>query len=99
MRSDDPIVDRRTFVCTLTLGLLTTPLAVEAQQQKIARVGITVATDVYYHAFLQGLREGGWVVGQNLVVERRFARGERSKAAAMIAELVSAKVDVIVATG
>jgi ABC-type uncharacterized transport system substrate-binding protein len=93
-------MNRRTFVGTLPIALLATPLAAVAQQQgKIASVGITVATDVYYDAFLQGLREAGWVVGQNLVVERRSVRGERSKHAAMIAGLVSAKVDVIVATG
>ncbi len=88
------------FILALALGILAAPLAADAQQPgKVARVGITVSTDVYYDAFLQGLREAGWVAGQNLVVERRFARGERSQLAAKVAELVAVKVDVLVATG
>src|SRR5215813_1959906 len=91
---------RRRFMAALAGGLVAVPRAAQAQQQgKIARVGITVATDVYYNAFLQGLREAGWVPGQNLVIERRFVRGERKMHAAMVADLVAAKVDVIVATG
>jgi ABC-type uncharacterized transport system substrate-binding protein len=87
-------------VVLLALTLLAAPLAAEAQQAgKVARVGITVATDVYYEAFLQRLRELGWVAGQNLVVERRSVRGERTQVAAMIAGLVAVKVDVIVGTG
>jgi len=91
---------RRRFMAALAGGLVAVPRAAEAQQQsKIARVGITVSTDVYYNAFLQGLREAGWVPGQNVVVERRSARGERKKHVAMVADLVAAKVDVIVAAG
>ena len=91
-------MNRRAFLSVL--GLLAAPRSAEAQPQgKIARVGITVSTDVHYSAFLRGLREAGWVLGQNLMVERRSARGDRSKYAAMVADLVAAKVDVIVASG
>jgi putative ABC transport system substrate-binding protein len=94
-----PVVDRQAFV-TGTLGLLAAPLAAGAQLAgKAARVGIAVATDLYYDAFLQRLRELDWVAGQNLVVERRSVRGERTHLAAMFAGLVAVKVDVIVATG
>jgi putative ABC transport system substrate-binding protein len=90
---------RRRILAGLLLTLAA-PLAAEAQQAgKVARVGITVATDVYYDAFVQRLRELDWVAGQNLVVERRSARGERTQVPAMIAGLVAVKVDVIVVTG
>jgi putative ABC transport system substrate-binding protein len=91
---------RRRRILAGLLLLLAAPLVAEAQQQgKAARVGITVATDVYYDAFLQRLGELGWVAGQNLVVERRSVRGDRTQYGAMIAGLVAVKVDVIVATG
>src|SRR5262245_10397624 len=91
---------RLAVLAVVALGFLAAPLVAEAQQPgKIARVGITVTTDVYYSAFLQGLREAGWVPGQNLVVERRSARGDRNKYVAMVADLVAAKVDVIVTSG
>src|SRR5262249_49358096 len=94
------LVERRTFMAMVAGGLLAAPLAPDAQQQgKIARAGITVATDIHYNAFLQGLREAGWVPEQNLVIERRSARGERKKYVAMVADLVAAKVDVIVTSG
>jgi putative ABC transport system substrate-binding protein len=93
------LMRRRRILAGLLLTLAA-PLAAEAQLPgKVARVGITVATDVYYDAFVQRLGELDWVAGQNLVVERRSARGERTKVAAMIAGLVAVKVDVIVVTG
>ena len=57
-------MNRRAFLSAL--GLLAAAPAAEAQPQgKIARVGITVSTDVHYSAFLQGLREAGWVPGRS----------------------------------
>ena len=47
-------------------------------------------------AFQQGLRELGYVVGQNLVIERRNAKGKRERLPDVAAELVQLKVDVIV---
>jgi putative ABC transport system substrate-binding protein len=91
---------RRRRILAGLLLTLAAPLAAEAQQAgKVARVGITVATDVYYEASLRRLRDLGWVAGQNLVVERRSARGERTQFAAMIAGLIAVKVDIIVVTG
>ena len=50
-------------------------------------------------SFRQGLREVGYVEGENIVVERRYADGRPDRLAAMAAELVRLKVDVILAGG
>jgi putative ABC transport system substrate-binding protein len=67
---------------TLTLSLLVAPLAAEAQlPTKAARVGWLSdgiragATSHLHEAFLHGLRDLGYVEGQNLIMERRDAEG------------------------
>jgi len=52
-----------------------------------------------YNAFVQGMRELGYVEGTNFVIEARFADGKHERLPALAAELVRLKVDVIVATG
>ena len=49
--------------------------------------------------FLQGLREHGYVVGQNIVIEYRFSEGQNDRLPALAAELVDLKVDLILASG
>ena len=74
-------MDWRAFLGTLTGSLLAAPLAAEAQQAgKVFRVGLlgTVPpTDPgasrIWDGFLEGLRQLGYVEGQNLAVERRFS--------------------------
>ena len=51
-----------------------------------------------YQAFVEGMRELGYVEGKNLVIEARFADGSTERIAALAGELVRLKVDVIVAT-
>jgi len=97
-------VDRRTFLGTLSGSLLAAPLAAEAQQAaKIARIGylsIDVAGSVHLReAFLQGLRDLGYVEGGNVVIEYRDAEGKPERLPALAAELVALKVDVILAGG
>src|SRR6185436_3353632 len=54
--------------------------------------------DVYRRRpFLEGLRERGWVEGQNVTIERRFAAGQADRLPALAAELVALNVDVILA--
>jgi hypothetical protein len=94
-------VDRRTFIVT-AVGLLAAPLAGEAQQAaKIARLGWLGAhpggSELPREAFLQGLRDLGYVEGRNLVIEYRSAEGRLEQLPGLAAELVAAKVDVIVA--
>jgi putative ABC transport system substrate-binding protein len=95
-------MDRRTFISGVTAGLVTAPLAVEAQQAaKVARIGYlgesAAAGPHQREAFLQGLRDLGYVEGRNLVVEYRFPEGKPERRPALAAELVALKVDVIVA--
>lgn len=86
----------------LALGLTIVPLAVEAQEPgKVYRVGrLSVSSDAAaIEAFRRGLREFGWAVDQNLVVEIRGAGGDAKRLPALAGELVGIKVDAIVAVG
>ena len=83
------------------LLLLIAPLAGDAQPPaKFARIGLlTLAvapSTPLAEAFRQGLREHGYVEGQNLAFEYRYAEGRADRLPALAAELVRLKVDVIV---
>jgi len=90
------------LISTLALGLLAAPLPAEAQQAgKGYRIGYLTtsgsgspATNSMYIALLQGLRELGYVEGQNLVLEYRSPK--RKHRLKTVAELARLKVDVIV---
>jgi putative tryptophan/tyrosine transport system substrate-binding protein len=91
------------FIVTLTLSMLVTP-CVAAPPAHIPTVGWLDqggwADKAHLHAvFLQGLRELGYVEGQNLVMVRRDAEGQLDRLPALAAELVRLPVDVIVTTG
>jgi len=98
-------VDRRAFLGVVTGGLLSAPLAAEAQKsEKMARVGILnlgpapspeeLAQSVSTNQFWLSMRQLGWVDGQNMVVERRFGESaEQLRTGA--ADLVRLKVDVL----
>ncbi len=96
-------MDRRAFISGITLGLLTVPLAAEAQQSgKIPRIGVlgvSVGMPTVADAFFQGLRDLGWIEGQNLIIERRIAEERGERLPALAAELIHLKVDVIFAAG
>jgi len=88
-------------IVTLTLSLLAAPLAADAQPSaKVARIGyLSVAGGAgspSAEAFRQGLRELGYVEGQNIAIEFR-AEGKSDRLPALAAELVQLQVDVIVA--
>ncbi len=94
------------LVVTFALGLLAAPLPAEAQQAgKVYRVGyltnrpVSPATNLRLIALRQGLRELGYVEGQNLVLEYRSAKGKRERLPEVAAELVRLKVDVILVAG
>jgi putative tryptophan/tyrosine transport system substrate-binding protein len=94
-------MNRRAFVTGLG-AVLAAPLAAEAQQApKAPRIGVLhpgapAAASQLVAAFKQGLREHGYVEGQNIVVERRFAEARAERLSDIAAELVRLKVDVIV---
>ncbi len=94
------------LISTLVLGLLAVPLPAEAQKAgKVYRIGFidfrlrSTTTDPRLIALQQGLRELGYVEGQNLVFEYRSAKGKRERLPEVAAELVRLKVDVIVTSG
>jgi putative ABC transport system substrate-binding protein len=94
---------RRGFIAS-GLGLYAAPLAALAQRAgKVARIGMlvpntpeAVARSPRIAAFLTGLRDLGWVEGQNLVIEWRFAEGQLGRLAELAAELARSGVDAIV---
>ena len=85
--------------------LLAVAVIAEAQQtKKVPRVGFLVAPSrsffsVRLEGFQQGLRELGYVEGKNIAIESRFGEGKEDRIRELAAELVSLKVDVIVASG
>jgi ABC-type uncharacterized transport system substrate-binding protein len=94
-------MDRRAFLAGAA-ALLAAPLAAEAQPAaKIARIGylaFNLASSPHLHeAFRQGLRDLGYVEGRNVVMEYRHAEGKAERFPTLAAELVSLKVDLIVA--
>jgi putative tryptophan/tyrosine transport system substrate-binding protein len=89
----------------LAASLTIAPLAAEAQQARnIPRIGILTtgtgsANPRFLEAFRQGLRELGYVEGQNILLEPRYAEGRVERFDHLATELVRLKVDVIVASG
>ena len=95
-------VQRRRFLIAAG-ALLAIPLADGQQAAKVARIGHLspnlAANPHLRDAFLQGLRDLGYVEGRNVVIEYRDAEGKLERLPALAAELVALKVDVIVAEG
>ena len=94
-------------VIRLALGamLLALCFPAEAQQPaKVPRIGVLSPfspsdTAPWYQAFLQGLRELGWVEGKNISIEYRYAEGKADRLPELAADLVRLKVDIVVANG
>ena len=90
------------FILSLLLSILVAPLTADAQQPQVPRIGVLsnfAPPDPQVEALKQGLRELGWVDGQNVRLEFRYSDGQLSQVASLVAELVRLKVDVIVAGG
>jgi putative tryptophan/tyrosine transport system substrate-binding protein len=92
------------LIVTLALGLLTAPLGAEAPQPgKMPRVGVLSpfisSADLLLEVFRQGLRELGYMEGQNIAIEYRSAEGRTDRLPDLAAELVRLQVDIILTTG
>ena len=97
----DHVMERRTFMALVSGGLLTKSLAVEAQQaRKVPRIGVLGGQSPEMSppilALREGLRELGYVEGQNIAIEWRWAQGKDERYPDLAAELVKLKVDIIV---
>jgi putative tryptophan/tyrosine transport system substrate-binding protein len=99
------MMKRREFIALLGGTASAWPLAALAQQPgKLPTVGFLGAASAsawsqWVAAFVQRLRELGWIEGRNLTVEYRWAEGSNDRAAEFAAEFVRRKVDVIVTGG
>jgi len=95
---------RREFLGALG-GAAAWPLAARAQQTgKPPTIGFlgsatAAAWGQWVAAFVQGLRELGWVEGRNVIIEYRWAEGRDERFAEIVSEFVRLKVDVIVTSG
>jgi putative ABC transport system substrate-binding protein len=100
-------MNRKIIICLLTTALLATAPLVQAQQSgKIARIGVIrpekpddAGAQRLIDAFRQGLRTLGYVEGQNIAFEIRWAEGKRDRLPELANELVRLKVDLIVTGG
>ena len=98
-------MERRTFICSALGGLLAGPLIAPAQPAgKLARIGFLnngdpIVSSASAEAFRRGLRELGWIEGQNITIEYRWADGNMDRHPALALELVKLPVDMIVTAG
>ena len=93
------------FLVTLVCSLLMIPCSSDAQPgEHVHRIGFLtnrspITARVYIEAFQQGLRDLGYVEGQNVDITYRYAEGQKERLPGLAAELVRLPVDVIVTGG
>ena len=95
---------KRREIITLLCSAAMSPLAVRAQQKAMPVIGYLGSgspgpSAPFVAALHQGLGESGYVEGQNVAIEYRFAQGRDDQLSALATELAGRKVDVIVAFG
>jgi putative tryptophan/tyrosine transport system substrate-binding protein len=95
-------IGRRQFISALGGAAVASPLVARAQQPAVPVVGFLTSWGVgddpqFLAAFRQGLKDTGFVEGQNVTIEYRFAENQNERLAALAADLVHRQVNVIVA--
>jgi len=96
-------MDRRRFIALLG-GVIALPCVTAAQQKAMPVIGYLGSeasgpSAPFVTAFLQGLNDTGYVEGQNVVIEYRWADGRYDRLPALVADFAGRKVDVIAALG
>src|SRR5436309_14091501 len=98
------MMDRRAFLGVAAACLGAAARAAETPPARVARIGFlgygeSGSTATQTGQFRAGLRELGWVEGRNATLEYRWAESRAERLAPLVAELVRARVDVIVLSG
>jgi len=96
------MIRRRAFISLLGGAAAAWPLAAKAQQSAMPVIGYLSgreANDKLEAAFHRGLKEAGFIEGQNVRIDYRWAQGQYDRLPALVAELLRRPVDVLVATG
>jgi putative ABC transport system substrate-binding protein len=97
-------IERRKFLATLGGAAAAWPFAARAQQQTMPVAGFLNAASPgpsapHVAAFREGLKEVGYVEGQNVAIEFRWAEGKNERLHALVADLVNRNVRVIALPG
>jgi putative tryptophan/tyrosine transport system substrate-binding protein len=97
-------MNRRAFVALISGAAAAWPLAARAQQTALPVIGFlsNASPDIYsdrVRTFHEGLKQAGYVVGQNVAVEYRWAEGQNDQLPRLATELIERQVKVLVAAG
>src|SRR5262245_3619977 len=95
-------IERRKFLATLLGGAAAWPLAARAQQGATKRIGVLMAgpeAQARLTAFVQGLQQLGWTVGQNIQVDYRWGSGNADAMRKYAAELIALAPHVMMVDG
>ena len=94
-------MERRAFIAALSLVSLAAPFSARGDKRAQARIGwlmsASVPSDLEF--FRRGLRELGWIEGENTIIDQRYADGQTERLPSLAAELARLKADVFVTAG